>query len=96
MSQLAIKSENVLELESQIRNQGGTGGIEKDSLEFDTENKEKLDKQLGTQLDTLRTEHDFLKGRMEHLNNDFETILNKIYQKKYVFSSQKSEKNKLF
>ena len=83
MSQLAIKSEQVIELESQIRNHKETpkvqsDGIERDSLEFE----EKKDNQLGTQLETLRTEHEFLKGRMEHLNNDFETIVNKVYQKK--------------
>lgn len=81
MSQLAIKSEQIIELESQIRNHKEnqkTNAIERDSLEFE----EKKDHQLGTQLETLRTEHEFLKGRLEHLNNDFETILNKVYQKK--------------
>ena len=81
MSQLAIKSEQVIELESQIRNHKEnpkSDGIERDSLEFE----EKKDNQLGTQLETLRTEHEFLKGRLEHLNNDFETIVNKVYQKK--------------
>ena len=79
MSQLAIKSEQVVELESQIRNHkenSKLSGIERDSLEFEEKN------QLGTELETLRTEHEFLKGRLEHLNNDFETILNKVYQKK--------------
>ena len=81
MSQLAIKSEQVIELESQIRNHKEnpkSDGIERDSLEFE----DKKDNQLGTQLETLRTEHEFLKGRLEHLNNDFETIVNKVYQKK--------------
>ena len=81
MSQLAIKSEQVIELESQIRNHKEnpkSDSIERDSLEFE----EKKDNQLGTQLETLRTEHEFLKGRLEHLNNDFETIVNKVYQKK--------------
>ena len=81
MSQLAIKSEQVVEVESQIRNHkenSKLSGIERDSLEFE----EKKENQLATELETLRTEHEFLKGRLEHLNNDFETILNKVYQKK--------------
>ena len=85
MSQLAVKSEQVTELESQIRNHNENSkmsGIERDSLEFENDKKQ-TNNQLNTQLKTLQTEHEFLKGRLEHLNNDFETIVNKVYQKKY-------------
>ena len=66
---------------SRLQSSLNAKSVERDSLEFEIDHRTN-ETHFKTQISTLKKENEFARGRIDHVTNDFNDLLDKVYQKR--------------